>query len=172
MAQPRRNVSSLWPRLIPAETLQCTYPFSLCCLATNRHSRLDTILDLKVENNRLQKKVAEYRARLPADVLPSAQPSVQGPIYATTSLNPSRHVPQLSGSAPKTEPYLTSSQMDDMLSGSKSLDFGNLLFGSAPPQAEEPLEEGSKKKKVWTSTGDMQGLCLIRLSFSSNVHIT
>jgi len=113
---------------------------------------LDTILDLKAENIRLQHMIAEHRARLPRDAYPKAQSSSQitsseGSIYATSSLQ----APGLFTSGVQrgeaSGAYFPSSATLGPDGINNSGDFSHFTYGSESV-LEQPAEEGSKKKKL------------------------
>ena len=115
-------------------------------------NRLNTLLDLKAENHRLQRKVMDYKSRVPIGSSTTTQsPTSQAnPMYATSSLHPTPRVL----STPSQNSSLLSNSFDQVAvaSGSNySLDFAESLYGpngSKISLEEANLNEGSKKKKV------------------------
>ncbi|KAF8965217.1 hypothetical protein BDZ97DRAFT_1812751 [Flammula alnicola] len=134
---------------------------------------LNTILDLKAENDRLQQKVTEYRNRLPAEAFTSGRPppSQAGSMYATSSLHPKLHAP-VSGSMPQKSAelpgaYLTSSTMlSGTFEGASSspadpTEFGkSSVYASTSANPEDQGEEGSKKKKLKRAQNAEQYVCI------------
>lgn len=137
-----RNTAMCVPR---ASTFSCYYSYAY---------RLNTILDLRADNDRLQLLVTEHRARLPADTsaASTSSPSQAGSMYATSSLNTAR-LP-----LPPPLPHKSTDMAGlttDPLNMTKSsatadgLEYGKAsLYTSNPTNLEEQAEEGSKKKKV------------------------
>lgn len=113
--------------------------------------RLNTILDLRADNDRLQTLVTEYRSRLPAETsgaTNTSSPSQPGSMYATSSLSATRIPPP-----PKSNDMagLTSDpiNMTKLNAAADNLEYGKTsLYSSVPSNAEDQAEEGSKKKKV------------------------
>ena len=113
---------------------------------------LNTLLDLKVENHRLQRKIMEYKSRVAPGSSTSTQlPSSQAtPIYATSSLHPASRVLSTTGITCQelSDPSNSFDQAVLVASGSNySLDFSETLYDSNSSNLDE-ANEGSKKKKV------------------------
>ena len=115
-------------------------------------NRLNTLLDLKAENHRLQRKVMEYRSRVP----PGSFASTQSPLsqadsmYATSLLHPSSSVLAAPGITCQkvSDP---SNYSFDQPGSNFALDFGNILYdANASNNNLEGVTEVSKKKKVST----------------------
>jgi hypothetical protein len=114
---------------------------------------LNTLLDLKAENYRLQRMVMDYKSRVPAGSSTATQlPTSQAnPMYATSSLHPTPRVL----SCQKVSD--TSNSFDQIAVGSGSnfsLDFTETLYGSNASNNNnlEEANEGSKRKKVSTDS--------------------
>ena len=93
-------------------------------------NRLNTLLDLKAENHRLQRKVMDYKSRVPIGSSTTTQsPTSQAnPMYATSSLHPTPRVL----STPSQNASLPSNSFDQVAvaSGSNySLDFVETVYG-------------------------------------------
>ncbi|KDR81724.1 hypothetical protein GALMADRAFT_239880 [Galerina marginata CBS 339.88] len=131
---------------------------------------LHTILDLKAQNDRLQRKVAEYRERAsPDSPITGQSPSPQaGPMYATSSLLVHTTTkPPMSGAGPifnrptdHPNTYPLSSRPVGGLKGSTTdSDVGSLCV-SGSSNAEDQSEEGAKKKKLKRSLNMEQHVCV------------
>lgn len=115
-------------------------------------NRLNTLLDLKAENQRLQRKVMDYKSRVPngSSTTTQSPTSQANPMYATSSLHPTPKVL----STPCQNVSVPSNSFDQVAvsSGSNySLDFAETLYGPNASNInleEASLNEGSKKKKV------------------------
>ncbi|KAF9013936.1 hypothetical protein BDQ17DRAFT_1418879 [Cyathus striatus] len=135
---------------------------------------LNTFLELKVENERLQQRALELRNRLPlqlaASAIQSSGTTQQNSMYATSSMQSSRgHSGALSTQRMDnsgnyyTTPALSSGSYEDSL-GSASMNtfegsmYGNNNFYGANP--EEESEDGSKKKKLKKSHTAEQYVCV------------
>jgi hypothetical protein len=114
---------------------------------------LNTLLELKAENLRLQRKVMDYKSRvLTGSSTTTQSPTSQAnPMYATSSLHPTPRV--LSTTCQNVSDLSNSFDQVAVASGSNySLEFPETLYGG--PNAsninleEGNLNEGSKKKKV------------------------
>lgn len=149
-----RTVNACLPWLCRTreETLQCAVLGPLFFWLYSYVYRLNTILDLRADNDRLQTLVTEYRARLPAaepsDATNTSSPSQPGSMYATSSLSATRLPPP-----PKSNDIagLTSDpiNMTKLNAAADNLEYGKTsLYSSVPSNAEDQAEEGSKKKKV------------------------
>ena len=112
------------------------------------------LLDLKAENHRLQRKVMDYKSRVPIGSSTTTQsPTSQAnPMYATSSLHPTPRV--LSNPCQNVSDPSNSFDQVAVASGSNySLDFSETLYGPITSNInleEANLNEGSnlKKKKV------------------------
>ena len=115
-------------------------------------NRLNTLLDLKVENRRLQRMIMDYKSRVPAGSSTTSQsPTSQAnPMYATSSLHPNKINPRVSSCQHPSNFF----DQIAVASGSNfSLDFGETLYGSNASNSNlEETNEGSKKKKVSTDS--------------------
>jgi hypothetical protein len=138
----------------------------MCRLFTN-NARLNTYLDLKTENEQLQKRLLELRSRMPVQTTllgPLPLASQSNPIYATSSLQSQRVLPApvvpSQGVVDVPNSYypttsVSSASYDDSSSSTGSL-FDNNTFNTgsifapsiAGPSNAEDDEDGSKKKKV------------------------
>jgi hypothetical protein len=113
---------------------------------------LNTLLDLKAENHRLQRKVMDYKSRVSIGSSTIAQSSTSqaNPMYATSSLHPTPRV--LSTPCQNVSDPSNSFDQVAVASGSNySLDFGETLYGpnaSSINLEEANLNEGNKKKKA------------------------
>lgn len=124
-------------------------------------------MELKVQNERLQQKVAELRSKSLKQAVPnptSSSPS-SGPIYATSSIPPRPLQPPVvpskgppeSSSSFYTTSGLAQGGFGDVFSGTTRSTFEGDMYGGgptygsslAPPGAEDDnLDEISKRKKV------------------------
>ena len=116
-------------------------------------NRLSTLLDLKAENHRLQRKVMDYKNRVPigsSTTSTLSSTSQANPMYATSSLHPTPRV--LSTPCQNISDPSNSFDQVAVASGSNySLDFAETLYGPNASNInleEINLNEGSKKKKV------------------------
>ncbi|KAF8163421.1 hypothetical protein B0H34DRAFT_695372 [Crassisporium funariophilum] len=132
---------------------------------------LNTLLDLKAENDFLQSKVVEYRSRAPTDAASAHSPLSQGTsMYATSSLHPPRSL-DISGTAlqkPAEPPSsflisssLTSGLFTEPTSSAKDTSdiSGETFFGSNSSNGDDG-DEGSKKKKVKRVQNAEQYVCI------------
>ena len=117
-------------------------------------NRLNTLLDLKAENHRLQRKVMDYKSRVPIASSATTQSSTSqaNPMYATSTLHPTPRV--LSTPCQNVSDPSNSFDQVAVASGSKySLDFAETLYGPNASNLDEAnLNEGSKKKKASNRT--------------------
>ncbi|KAJ7766816.1 white collar 2 type of transcription factor [Mycena metata] len=103
---------------------------------------LDTYLDLQEENNRLQHRVAELRARAPrtAPSSPaSSNASSQTSMYATTSMVP-KH--------PISQTYPTTSPVEDISPSPPSHNHLDAVPSSKNEDDDDPLKKKKVQKKV------------------------
>jgi hypothetical protein len=154
------NVSSPSRSLIQAATRQCVSDFIIieCVGNIDYFLRLNTFLELKVENERLQQRLSDLRKRAPNPLpLPS---SSSMPLMQVARPYPAP--PTVPRSGEMAQPYypMSAGSMGGygnsmMPSVSGSLDNSNITpYGSAhasnPVVDEDTSEEGPKKKKVRT----------------------
>ncbi|KAF8911037.1 hypothetical protein CPB84DRAFT_1763187 [Gymnopilus junonius] len=131
---------------------------------------LNTMVDLKIQNDHLQRRLREHRERGPLESPNSTYfPSSQaGPMYATSSLHTTKN-PLMSGSASFRTGNFSSSYQSSMvqipLEGLKGgfSQASDIVIGSAylcgPAGAEERGDESSKKKKLKRSQNAEQYVC-------------
>jgi len=117
--------------------------------------RLNTMPELKVENDQLQKMVDEMRSRGAGDI-PTSQTLQSGSMYATSSLNPLTHAsaPIQEMSEPSAPHYPSSVLISGVFNGGASISTdssepgkGN-IYNPISANLEDHRDEGSKKKKV------------------------
>ncbi|KJA27144.1 hypothetical protein HYPSUDRAFT_198430 [Hypholoma sublateritium FD-334 SS-4] len=144
---------------------RCIFAMALPYAGRNT-AMLNTILDLRADNDRLQLLVTEHRARLPAETsaASTSSPSQAGSMYATSSLNTTRlplppPLPHKSNDVAglTTDP----SNMTKSSGTADGLEYGKAsLYTSNPPNLEEHGEEGSKKKKLKRAQNAEQYVCV------------
>jgi len=127
---------------------------------------LNTLLDLKMENHRLQRRIMEYKSRVAPGSSTSTQlPSSQAtPMYATSSLHPASRVLSTTGITCQelSDPSNSFDQAVLVASGSNfSLDFAETLYGSNSSNINlDEASEGSKKKKLKKTQSAEQYVCI------------
>jgi hypothetical protein len=85
------NVSSSWRNLILLETTQCMpslFLVKLCQLNSSLENRLDTFLELKIENERLEQRVSDLKART---MQPESRPQ-HSTVSSSNPYPPSTHI--------------------------------------------------------------------------------
>ncbi|KAF8891182.1 hypothetical protein BD779DRAFT_1513708 [Infundibulicybe gibba] len=143
---------------------------------------LNTFLELKIENERLQERVLELRAKVPKPVLPSSSPltTQTNPIYSSSSMTTPRILPipvvpsqrplDSSGSG-SYYPSAVAPGFDEIVPSPVRTTFdtpayaGGALYGnnvmSANSNTEEEIaDEGMKKKKLKKSHPSEQYVCI------------
>ncbi|KAF4615193.1 hypothetical protein D9613_003130 [Agrocybe pediades] len=120
---------------------------------------LDTIIDLKAKQERLQRRLAELQARVPPEASPSPGSTSQNSMYATSSLNAKKPVTGSSGQLKSSDlsgSYLSSGS----LAGKTIEDPLRSLLDPTEFGTEDPIEEGSKKKKQKRAQTAEQYVCV------------
>ncbi|KAF9527038.1 hypothetical protein CPB83DRAFT_857045 [Crepidotus variabilis] len=162
-AQPGGSVlfeMKCYPHITMEREAQTRCLFGMAVPYPSRNTTmLDTILDLKTENDRLQHMVAERRARLPEAARPSKTSGSL--VYATSTLQSHRQGGYASSSGHRAgENTYLSSQLDDSYGNSKGKAMADLLYGSSSALLDEPPEDGSKKKKAKRNHNSEQYVCV------------
>jgi len=123
---------------------------------------LNTLLDLKAENRRLQRKVMDYKSRIGSSTHTQSPTSQANPMYATSSLHPTPRV-LLNPCQNVSDPSNSFDQVAVASGSNYSLDFTETLYGPNGPNInleEANLNEGSKKKKSKKAQSAEQYVCI------------
>ncbi|CAA7271598.1 unnamed protein product [Cyclocybe aegerita] len=142
-------------------------------------SALHTMFVLKAENDRLQRKVTEYRSRLPSnDLLPSHNArggSHTNSIYATSSLHSQKNIAGSFSGFPQAEVDIGNQYSQYLPQPTATGQFGGLTLGAKERlepineavtatlsnNFDEPLDsEGTAKKKMKRAQNAEQYVCV------------
>lgn len=125
---------------------------------------LNTLLDLKAENRRLQRKVMDYKSRMPPGSSTSTQSSSSqaNPMYATSSLHPpSKFLSTAAITCQKVSDPSNSFDQAAAPGSNFTLDFAETLYGSSASNTNlEEANEGGKKKKSKKAQSAEQYVCI------------
>ncbi|KIM49364.1 hypothetical protein M413DRAFT_105950 [Hebeloma cylindrosporum] len=142
--------------------------FAMAVPYPNRNTTmLNTMPELKVENERLQLMVDEMRSRGAGDV-PTSQTPQSGSMYATCSLNPLTHAPASNQGlreppAPHHPPSVLISGVFNGGPGTSTdtLEPGKVnVYNSISANPDDHRDEGSKKKKLKRTQNAEQYVCI------------
>lgn len=143
----------LYPHKMSENVIETKCVFVTATPFSSRNtSALNTLLDLKAENHRLQRMVMGYKSRVPAGSSTTTQSptSQSNPMYATSSLHPTPRVLSCQNVSDSSKSF---DQLAVASGSNLSLDFGETFN-------LEETNEGSKKKKSKKVQSEEQYVCI------------
>jgi len=151
----------LYPQKVCENIIETKCVFVTATPFSSRNTAaLNTLLDLKVENQRLQRMIMDYKSRIPSGSSTATQsPTSQAnPMYAISSLHPN---PRVSSCQQFSVPSNSFDQIAVASGSHFSLDFGETLYGfNASNTNLEETNERSKKKKPKKVQSAEQYVCI------------
>ncbi|KAF8798122.1 hypothetical protein BYT27DRAFT_7265230 [Phlegmacium glaucopus] len=150
----------LYPQKICDNTIEIKCVFATVTPFPSRNTAvLNTLLELKAENQRLLRKVMDHKSRISVGSSTSTQLPVSSQVNPMYALHPPSGVLSTPGiTGQKNSDSSSSFDQGAALGSNFTLDFTETIYGSNANLEE--INEGSKKKKLKKAQGAEQYVCI------------